>query len=163
MITFLTGAIRWTFRIILLVISLCSGVLGAHGIYAYIFRANIITGVNAGNIFLAWRVPNESVSRIVEEVTIRSAESITLPIVLVVVGLITWLTQSRMARRPFYRRVRFSSPAQVSPIAWFLVIAGMAVTAYIIANWESMDKGIATLVISANIISILWNLSIFRR
>lgn len=148
---------------ILLVVSLCSGVLGAHGIYAYIFKANIITGVNADNIFLAWRVPIGSISKIIEEVTIRSIESITLPIVLVAVGLITWVTQSRMVRRPLYRRVRFSSPAQVSPIAWLLVIAGIAATAYIIANWEAMDKGIATLVITANLVSILWNLSIFRR
>ena len=163
MIAFVTGAIRWAIRIILLVVSLCSGFLGAHGIYAYIFRAKIITGANAGNIFLAWRVPNESISKIIEEVTIRSLESITLPIVLVAVGLITWITQSRMARRPFYRRVRFSSPGRVSPIAWFLVIAGIAATAYVVANWEAMDKGIATLVITANLISILWNLSIFRR
>jgi len=163
MIALITGLIKWTFRIILLVVSLCSGVLGAHGIYAYIFRANVVIGVNADNLFLAWRVPVESISKIIEEVTIRSIESIALPIVLVAVGLITWITQSRMARRPFYRRVRFSSPGRVSPIAWFLVIAGIAATTYIVANWEAMDKGIATLVITANLISIFWNLSIFRR
>jgi uncharacterized membrane protein YidH (DUF202 family) len=163
MIAFISGTIRWTFRMILLIVSLCSGILGAHGIYAYIFRANIITGVNGDRIFLAWHVPVGSISKIIEEVTIRSIESITLPIVLVAVGLITWVTQSRMTRRSFYRRVRFASPSRVSPIAWFLVIAGIAATAYIIVNWEAMDKGIATLVITANLISILWNLSIFRR
>ncbi len=162
MIAFVSGAIRWTFRIVLLVVSLSCGILGAHGLYAYFFRTSIIIGVNANRIFLTWRVPNVSAGKTIEEVTTRSADSVIFPAVLVAIGLITWITQSRMARRPFYRRVRFSSSAQASPIAWFLVIAGIAATAYIIANWESMDKGVATLVIAANLLSILWNLSIFR-
>lgn len=163
MLAFITRTIRWIFRTLLLVISLCSGFLGAHGVYVHIFKSDIIVGVNADRIFLAWHIPNFSVSRIIEQVTIYSAESVILPIVLIAVGLVAWVTQSSMAQRPFYRRVRFSTPTQASPIAWLLIVAGVLATVYVIANWQSIDKGVAVLVIVANTISIIWNLSIFRR
>jgi len=154
------GIIKLVVRVFLIAISLCSGVLGAHGLYVYIFKTDVIGGSNTDKIFLHWNITNVTISRIIEEVTIHSVESIVLPIVLIAVGILTWITQSSMAKRSLYRRVRFSSPTQASPIAWFLVVAGIVVTVYVIANWESMDQGIATLVIIANVIAILWNLRI---
>lgn len=153
---------RWIFRTILLAISLCSGVLGAHGLYAYYFKTHIIVGVNADKLFLIGHIPSVYLKSTIEQVTIRSSESLILPIILMVIGLVTWITHSSMAQRPGYTRVRFSSPTQVSPMALFLVVAGVAASGYIIANWESMDKSIAVLVLAANAMAIIWNLSIFR-
>ena len=155
-----TGIIRLIVRVFLIAISLCSGVLGAHGLYAYILKADIIVGSNTDKLFLEWDIPNLTISRVVEAITVHSVESIVLPVVLIAVGLLTMITQSSMAKRPLYRRVRFSSPTKASPIAWFMVVAGVVATVYIIANWESMDQGVAVLVIVANIIAVLWNLSI---
>jgi len=155
-----TGIIRLIVRVFLIAISLCSGVLGAHGLYAYILKGDIIVGSNTDKLFLEWDIPNLTISRVVEAITVQSVESIVLPVVLIAVGLLTMITQSSMAKRPLYRRVRFSSPGQASPIAWFMVIAGVAAMVYIIANWESMDKGVATLVLAADVIAVLWNLSI---
>ena len=159
-ITIVIGIIKLVVRVFLITISLCSLVLGAHGLYAYIFKTDIISGSNTDKIFLHWDIPNVTISRVIEEVTIHSIESLVLPIVLIAVGIITWITQLSMAKRSLYRRVRFSGPTQVSPIAWLLVVAGVAATVYIIANWEFMDKSIASLIITANIFSILWNLRI---
>jgi hypothetical protein len=158
--TGVVGIIRFVLRISLVVISLCSGVLGAHGLYVYIFKAGILVGSNTDRLFLNWNIHNLSISRVIEEVTVHSAESIVLPIVLIVVGFLTMITQSSMAKRPLYRRVRFSRPTESPPIALFLVIVGVIATAYVIANWESMDQGVAVLVIAANVVAILWNLSI---
>lgn len=159
-ITRVIDIIKLVVRVFLIAVSLCSLVLGAHGLYAYIFKTDIISGSNTDKIFLHWDIPNVTISRVIEEVTIHSIESLALPIVLIAVGIITWITQLSMAKRSLYRRVRFSSPTQTSPIALFMVVAGIAATTYIIANWDSMDKSIASFVITANVFSILWNLRI---
>lgn len=156
-------AIRAVARLFLIAISLCSGVLGSHGLYVYLFRSEVLLGYNADALFLEWHVPGITASRVIEEVTWQAKDSVALPIVLVVVGAITWITQSMITKRSLYRRVRFSGPVQTSPLAWIMIVAGVVATGYIIANWNSIDHTVASLVIVANTIAVLWNVSVLRR
>jgi len=51
----------------------------------------------------------------------------------------------------------------VSPLALFLALVGVVVIGYTISNWESMDQGVAAMTRAANVIAVLWNLSIAGR
>ena len=158
-----SGLLRALVRLFLIVVSLCSGILGAHGLFVFILGTDILTSTNAGSLFLEWCIPGATISRVIEGVTLRSTESLIMPVVLVAVGVVTIITQASIAKRPTYRRIRFPSPARVSPLALFLALVGVVVIGYTISNWESMDQGVTALVIAANVIAVLWNLSIAGR
>lgn len=147
-------------RVFLVIVSLCAGILGAHGVYAYLFRSEVLIGDNSDKLFLAMHIPNAAVSQVIEKITLQSISSIILSIILVGIGIITWVTQLSIAKKSLYRRVRFSRPTQASPLAWVMIVAGVMATGYVIANWSSMDHTVAVLVIMANMIAILWNLSV---
>jgi len=157
------GLVRITLRAFLVLVSLCSGILGVHGLYIYILGRDSVTSESIGKLFLVWSTPVDTINRVIEGVTRHSLESIILPIVLIAVAVVVMITQATIKKKATYQRTRPSSSARVSPWGMFLAIVGVAIIVYTISNWDSMDQEIAILVIAANVIAVLWNLSaVFR-
>ena len=159
-----SSVVKGLARLLLLVVSLISGVLGAYGILAFITKTEAVTNYieRNPNAFFDFRIGTSTIGSSIVEYTSRSATSLVIPILLVVVGTVTWTTQASLKNRTMYQRIRFRHPGQASPVAWLMVFAATAASIFIIANWNSIDHTIGILVIAANIGSILWNLSLFR-
>lgn len=157
--------LRFLFRFFLIVVSFASGITGAYGLFCFFYKGNSLASLvitNANSWLSSYSISNTSLSTFATEYTQWSKASVSLPITFVIIGAVAWITQMGFSKKELYHRVRFSHPSQVSPLAWFLVIAGVIATVYVISNWNYVDHTVAILVIVANILSILWNMSIIR-
>jgi hypothetical protein len=162
--TFLS-VIRFVARLFLIVISVFSGLLGAYGLYVFITKKDSLISFiyeNGNKWFFTFQISNISIGDLLTKYTKETLTNIWLPIIFVIVGSIAWITQVGLGKRQIYRRIRFAHLGGASPLAWIMVFAGVAATVYVAANWNSIDHTVAALVILANIIAILWNLSLIR-
>lgn len=157
--------VRFIVRLFLTIISLLSGLFGAYGLFVFIVKTDTpiaFISENSDKWFFAFTISDTPVGVLLAEYTSRSVENVSLPIIFIVVGVITWVSQVGLSKKHIYRRIRFSHPTAASPLAWFMVIAAVIATVYVIANWNSIDHTVASLVIVANLLAILWNTSIIR-
>ncbi|MFC1897060.1 hypothetical protein ACFLX8_00610 [Chloroflexota bacterium] len=79
--------LRLPVKVILICASIVAVVLGAHGLYVYSSRLELLFGSEADKLFLAFEVPIRLVP-IVEWMSYKGLQSWFIPTVLVVVGLI---------------------------------------------------------------------------
>jgi hypothetical protein len=159
----LIGLVIIAVRTSLVLVSLCSGILGAHGLYLYILGTDSVTSANWDKLFLVWSTPVSAINEVVEGVTRHSLESIILPVVLIIVAVVVMITQATIRKRPIRQNARGHSLARISPWGMLFAVVGVVIIGYTISNWDSMNQEIAILVIAANAVAVLWNLSaIFR-
>ena len=157
--------IRFIVRLFLAIVSIFSGLTGAYGLFVFITKVDTLISFisnNSDKWFFALTITDTSVGALISEHTSQSVESIPLPIVFIVIGAITWVSQVGLSKNRIYRRIRFTHPTTASPIAWFMVVAAVIATVYVISNWDSIDPIVASLVIVANVLAILWNTSLIR-
>ena len=81
--------LRLPVKIILLIASIVSIVLGAHGIWVYFSRLELIFGGQASKLFLALEVPLK-LRPMIEWMSMKGFQSWFVPAVFIVLGLIVW-------------------------------------------------------------------------
>jgi len=79
--------LRLPVKIILVCASIVAVVLGAHGLYVYFSRLELLFGGEADKLFLAFEVPIR-LTPVVEWMSLKGLQSWFIPAVFVVVGLI---------------------------------------------------------------------------
>jgi len=87
------GILRLPVKIILILASIFAIVLGAHGVYVYFSRLELLFGGEAYKLFLAIEVPIRLQAPI-EWMSLKGLESWFIPAVFIFIGLIIWYWQS---------------------------------------------------------------------
>jgi hypothetical protein len=89
------GILRLPVKIILILASIFAIVLGAHGVYIYFSRLELLFGGEASKLFLALGVP-AWLRAPIEWMSIKGLQSWFIPAVFIVIGLIIWYWQSKI-------------------------------------------------------------------
>lgn len=89
------GMLRLPTKLILLCASLFSIVLGAHGIWVYFSRLELLFGGKASKLFLLLGVPAR-LEPAVEWMSFKGLQSWFIPAVFIVIGLVIWHWQSKI-------------------------------------------------------------------
>jgi hypothetical protein len=89
------GMLRLPIKVILVCASLFSIVLGAHGIWVYFSRLELLFGGEASKLFLALEVPIR-LRTVIEWMSLKGLQSWFIPAAFIVIGLVIWHWQSRI-------------------------------------------------------------------
>jgi hypothetical protein len=89
------GMLRLPTKVILVCASVFAIVLGAHGIWVYFSRLELLFGGEASKLFLALKVP-ASLRTTIEWMSFKGLQSWFIPAVFVVIGLVIWYWQSKI-------------------------------------------------------------------
>lgn len=89
------GVLRLPTKLLLLCASVFSIVLGAHGIWVYFSRLELLLGGEASKLFLALEVPVK-LQTAIEWMSFKGLQSWFIPAVFIVLGLVLWHWQGRI-------------------------------------------------------------------
>ncbi len=84
-----SNVLRLPVKVILICASIVAVVLGAHGLYVYFSRLELLFGGEADKLFLAFEMPIR-LAPVVQWTSYKGLQSWFIPAVFVVVGLIIW-------------------------------------------------------------------------
>ena len=87
--------LRLPVKLTLICASLFSIILGAHGIWVYFSRLELLSGGEASKLFLALEVPVR-LRTAIEWMSFKGFQSWFIPAVFIVIGLVIWYWQSRI-------------------------------------------------------------------
>jgi hypothetical protein len=99
------GVLRLPVKIILILASIFAIVLGAHGVYVYFSRLELLFGGEESKLFLALGVPTWLRAPI-EWMSIKGLQSWFIPAVFIVIGLAIWYWQSKIEVGNVSKRLR---------------------------------------------------------
>jgi hypothetical protein len=86
-------------------VSILACVLGAHGLYVYLNRLNLLFGGNINKLFLTFGVPSV-LQRYVEWMSMRGFQSWVIPAVMLTGGLWLWFNMGREVVDSFLSKVK---------------------------------------------------------
>jgi len=89
------GMLRLPIKVILICASIFAIVLGAHGVYVYFSRLELLFGGEASKLFLALEVPVRLQAPI-EWMSFKGLQSWFIPAVFIFIGLVIWYWQSNI-------------------------------------------------------------------
>jgi hypothetical protein len=89
------GVLRLPTKLILICASIFAIVLGAHGVWVYFSRLELLFGGEASKLFLELEVPIRLQAPI-EWMSLKGLQSWFIPAVFIVIGLVIWYWQSRI-------------------------------------------------------------------
>jgi len=87
--------LRLPVKIILLIAAIISIILGAHGVWVYFSRLELIFGANGSKLFLAIEMP-EIFKGLVEWMSMKGFQSWVLPALFIILGIVLWLLQTKI-------------------------------------------------------------------
>lgn len=90
-----TRMLRIPVKILLILVSICVTALGAHGIYVYASRIELLFGGGANKLFLAIEMP-AGIQDVVEWMSIKGFESWLIPAAFIAIGIGIWYWQSKI-------------------------------------------------------------------
>ena len=89
------GMLRLPTKLILICASVFTIVLGAHGIWVYFSRLELLFGGEASKLFLALEVPVK-LRTVIEWMSLKGLQSWFIPAAFIVIGLVIWHWQSKI-------------------------------------------------------------------
>jgi hypothetical protein len=87
--------LRLPIKVILICASIFAIVLGAHGIYVYFSRLELLFGGEASKLFLMLEVP-VGLQAVIEWMSLKGLQSWFIPAVFIFIGLVIWYWQSNI-------------------------------------------------------------------
>lgn len=102
----LTSRLRVHLKLLLIVSSISCVILGAHGIYVYFSRLEVLLGADAEKLFLAWPMPGPFANA-VEWSSRKGFQSWFIPAIVIGTGIALWILQRRLRLRRSVIRLPF--------------------------------------------------------
>ncbi len=89
--------LRLPVKIILMVASVASVILGAHGLYVYFSPFEALFGGGWDKLFLALELPSSGLQSVVEWMSVKGIQSWFIPAVFVVMGIAFWVWNQKIS------------------------------------------------------------------